>query len=435
MSDILKTRRLHPGAGAPDAPLSDPASVVVEETIGTSQWALEYRPYAHRAPLIAALDELASHSDGANPFFEPEFLSASVDRIGEPGKNLIVLWERIGEAPIARLAFPVIEDRIGLPAKSVLRAWSHPFAPLSTPLIDMRDADETVARFAQLFPRLEPAKLLPLVFDDFAVEEPAAKALFGAMREAGFTTVDTASRTRGYLPPAPGRKVTDHLPIMAHAKRRRELARQFRKLEALGSVEYEKVDDFDHIVVRFEEFLLLETRGWKGRKGTSIHVLRKTASFARQAVAALGDRGRAAIYSLRLDGRAIASLIMLRAGNRYFPWKIAFNSDYQSYSPGVLLMVHASGDLMETGGFAGADSLAAERSWIDRIWPARLPLETLIVAPPGTRAAAGVSDVARAVERDRRLRRFAKRLIRREPPLPAKPAAPPRSPARETAGE
>ena len=412
-----------------------PVASVVEETMGSSQWTLELAPYAHRAPLIAALDELASHAEGANPFFEAEFLSASVDRIGEQVKYLFALWERIGDNAVLRLAFPVVEDKVGLPGQTVLRAWSHPYAPLSTPLIDMRDVDETCQRFARMLARLGPAMRLPLVFADFPASEPAAAALAGALAEAGFVTVSTAPVTRGYLPPADGLAATAHLPILASSKRRKELRRQLRKLEALGKVEFEKVEDFEHILVRFEEFLLLETRGWKGRKGTSIHVLRKTASFARQAVAALGDRGRVAIYSLRLDNSAIASLIMLRAGNRYFPWKIAFEAAHHSYSPGIHLMLHASADLLETEGFAGADSLATERSWIDRLWPARLALETLVIAPPSTPAARQAPIAARAVARELRLRRLARSLLGHNPPQSAKaadPARPRQSPDPET---
>jgi hypothetical protein len=436
MSDAMTISRSWRSAGAIR---SKSTASVAEETIGSSQWVLELQPYVHHASLIAALDELATHTNGANPFFESEFIAASVDRIGEPVKNLLVLWERIGETEIARMAFPVVDTRIGLPPRHVLRAWSHPYAPLSTPLIDKRDAEETCLRFASLYGRLEPARHLPLVFADFATEDPAAMALGKALADAGFATISTAYGSRSCLPPLGGRPVNAHLPILASSKRRRELKRQLKKLGALGKVEFEKVDEFEHMLVRFEEFLLLETRGWKGRKGTSIHILRKTASFARQAVAALGDRGRAAIYSLRLDGRAIASLIVLRSGNRYFPWKIAFDAAYHAYSPGVHLILEASEDMLQLDGFAGADSLATELSWIDRLWPARMQLETLIIAPPDTPAAGRVPAVAQAVERELEVRRLARRLLRRNPPSPsaasAKPSAPRQSPAPETAGE
>ena len=98
---------------------------------------------------------------------------------------------------------------------------------------------------------------------------------------------------------------------------------------------------------------------------------------------------------------------------------------------------------MATEGFAGADSLAAERSWIDRIWPARLSLETLIFAPPGTQATARVDVAAKSVTRELKLRRLARNLLKRNPPLPASTAvaavaaagAPRQSPVRETVGE
>ena len=402
--------------------------VVTQETIGSSLWSLELRDYVHEPGLIAALREIAANSGGVNPFFEPEFLAASVDRLGDAAKKLLVLWEHVGETALARLAFPLIEDRIGLPAIRVLRAWSHPFAPLSTPLIDQRDADETCRRFAALLPRLAPPVRLPVVFEDFPVRDPVAIPFVKALREAGLHVLAAAPGTRAGLPP------NMQLPILGQRRRRKELARQFRRLGDLGVVEFAKATGFDDIIVRFEEFLLLETRGWKGRKGTSIYVIRKTASFARQAVASLGDRGRAAIYSLRLDGRAIASLIALRSGGRYYPWKISFDERYAAYSPGVQLLIHASLDMQKSEGFVYADSLAREHSWADRLWPEQIALETLVVCGDDAEALRRAAAVARAVGRKTRLKRLVRRLLRLDAPDV------PRfllrdEPAREKAGE
>lgn len=383
---------------------SGETAVVTEETIGSSQWRLVLRGYVHEPELIAALRDLAARSGGANPFFEPEFLAASVDRLGDAGKKLLILWEHVGETAIARLAFPLVEDRIGLPGRRVLRAWSHPFAPLSTPLIDQRDADEACRRFAALLSRLELPEKLPLVFEDFPIDDIVARPFVAALREAGMVVLETAPKARAGLPP------NTPLPVLGHRRRRKELNRQFRRLAELGQVEYEKVTDFDGIIVRFEEFLLLETRGWKGRKGTSIYMIRKTASFARQAVASLGDRGRAAIYSLRLDGQPIASLITLRSGGRYYPWKIAFDEHFHVYSPGVQLLVHASIDMQNNDGFVYADSLAREHSWADRIWPEQISLKTLVVSVSAAETCA--RGVGRAVSRLARLKRLARRVLR-----------------------
>lgn len=410
-------------AGPGLRPVQPPARIATEETIGSSQWVLELGTYLHQPDLIAALRELAAHSGGANPFFEPEFLAASVDRLGEPGKRLMILWERVGEAAFARLAFPLAEARVGFPRRPALRAWSHPFAPLSIPLVDMRDAEETCLRFAGLLGRLHLPDHLPLLFEDFPVEDPVARPFLDALRNAGiaFHAIGTGSRA--------GLSPRSRLPILSTAKRRHELKRQLHKLGQLGRLEFDKVTDFESIIVRFEEFLLLETRGWKGRKGTSIHVIRKTASFARQAVAALGDRGRAAIYSLRMDGRAIAALIMLHSGGRYYPWKIAFDEHYRAYSPGIQLMVRATDDIRAAGDFVYADSLAREESWMDRVWPDRVRLDTLIIALPGDAGAQAAARMARAVERHASLRHLAQHLFRRAPHH-LRPAPPPGAPSR-----
>jgi len=398
-----------------------PVAAATEATIGSSQWALELRDYVHRAELLGPLAELAGHSGGVNPFFEPEFLSAAVDRLGEGQKRLMLLSERVGEASFARLAFPVVEDRVGLPARKALRAWSHPFAPLSTPLIDTRDAEESCDRFAALLARLQLPGGRPLVFEDLPADEATSAMFVAALKRHGLPVVEAAEKSRPCLPPDASPPVPDR------AKRRKELARQLRRLGELGDLAFDKATDFHGVIVRFEEFLLVETRGWKGRGGTSLHTIRRTASFARQAIAALGDRGRATIHTLRLDGRAIASLIVLRSGGRHYPWKIAFDESYHAYSPGVQLLLHASADMAAQPGFEFADSLAREHSWADRLWPDRMRLVTLVVGRPGDEVQ--IDKVAAAIGRREKIRRLALRLLRREPAAPAAPA-PRRAPVR-----
>lgn len=392
MTGLGEILRAHPRRGA------NIRAAASQETIGSSLWRLEVRDRLE-AELEAAIADLATRSGGVNPFFEPEFLAAAADRFPGAPKRLMVLWEQLGETTTIKLAFPLYEDRIGLPAVPVLRAFSHPFAPLSLPLVDLADAAESIDRFAALLAKLDLR--LPLVFEDFPRDEPTARMFTEALRLHGFELAQTSGIVRAGLTPQPSASA-----LSPSKKARREFARQLRKLRETGEVQFETATRFMDVLLRFEEFLLLEMRGWKGRKGTSIHTIRKTAAFARQAVGAFAEQDRAAIHTLRFDNRPIASLIVLRSGHRYYPWKTAFDEAFRSFSPGGQLMLHASAGLVSDPQFEFADSLARPGSWMERLWPDTVHLTTLAIArnkPQAERVIAAAQRLANAKKLARRL--------------------------------
>ena len=371
----------------------NPRVAVSQETIGSSLWTLEIQKHEAETQIDLQLADLAERAEGKNPFFEPAFQHAAAGRIGVDEKRLMVLSEKLGEETSLRLAFPFEMKSVGFPPIGVLRAFSHPFAPLSLPLVDKLDLEETLARFAGLLVKLDLPK--PLVFEDFPVCDPIAKEMFANLKAHGLTAELTNNRRRAAIC-APGSAILGAGLPWLKPKRRQEAARLLRLLSQIGNLEFEKAERVWDVLVRFEEFLVLETRGWKGRKGSSIHIIRKTAAFARQAVAALASQGRAAIYSLRLNGKVVASLIMLRSGNRYFPWKTAFDERYGAYSPGTLLMQRATLQLLSTPGFEFADSLAREHSWMERLWPDQINFATLVISQDQTAARRVVKALGRA---------------------------------------
>jgi CelD/BcsL family acetyltransferase involved in cellulose biosynthesis len=328
--------------------------------------------------------------------------------MGTGERRMLLLSEQIGEHEQLRLALPVSQEKLGLPPVSVLRAFTHPFAPLSWPLVDLDDAQETFSRFAELIGGF--IEKMPLVLEDFPLDDLPGGAAAGSvfidkLREQGLEVELVQRRSRAVLLPTQGEKRA--------RKRQKEIERLERRLRESGLVEFECAQSQWDILLRFEEFLVLETRGWKGRKGSSIHVIRKTAAFARQAVAALAKDGRAVIYTLRVDGQAIASLIMLRSGNRYYPWKTAFDESWGSYSPGKQLMHRATRQLLATPGFEFADSLARETAWIDSLWPQRMTLATLVISRGGRRARRTVA----ALKLYDAARRTVRRLLARVLPM------------------
>jgi CelD/BcsL family acetyltransferase involved in cellulose biosynthesis len=400
--------------GLPRPVPGGPVAIASQIAIDSSLWTLEIEPYRHARNQVEALRRLSAAAPGCNPFFGFESLSASVNRIDRADVFMMRLWERIGEATLLRLAFPFQRQSAGLPPLNVTRAWSHAYAPLGMPLVDDAAFEETMARFAELLLRLGPEAGDCLRFDDFPADAPHGKRFLEALTSAGLAVrlCNFSSRAALFGPSLrPGRA---SLKPLANRKRRHEFARQLRRLSEVGKVEFTRSGDFRDLALRLEEFLLLEAQGWKGRRRTSIHTVKRGAAYARQMVASFGAHGDAEVLTLRLSGRPIAALVLLRAGGAWYPWKTAFDEGYRAYSPGIHLMIEASRRMTADPAFRFADSLARQGSWMESLWTDTIPLATLLVAvAPGAAGAAAVERLAGSIGRRAWLRGKARGLLPR----------------------
>ncbi len=153
------------------------------------------------------------------------------------------------------------------------------------------------------------------------------------------------------------------------------------------------------VAVALGDFLALEAGGWKGRAGTAAadrHDLRR---FIRTAVGRLATDGKVSINRILVDGRAIAAGIVLRSGRGAWFWKIAYDEGFARFSPGVMLTVALTNELLEDTAIERADSCATENHpMIDRLWRERLALCDRLVAlrPQGPFAAVRRLEALRA---------------------------------------
>jgi CelD/BcsL family acetyltransferase involved in cellulose biosynthesis len=407
--------------GEPDQASGRAWTSVTQATIGSTLWTLEMVPIERRADWICDLEALSDTAGGVNVFFEPAFQEAAIGRIGSPRRMMMLVKEHVGEEASLRMALPVTEEHHGLPPVRMLRAFSHPYAPLSAPLIDLREAEETTLRFAELFSQLSPR--LALALEDLPCDDAGSRRLIGALSARGMTTDLICQRDRAVFTVKAG-ALSAGRPLIGSKETARKNARSMKRLRELGDVRLETTVSYVETMLRFEEFLVLEARGWKGRKGGAIIANRKLAPFARQSISELAKRDKASVISLRLDGRAIASLIMLRSAGRYYPWKIAVDDTYRHFSPGIILAIEAIVAVGMRPGFEFVDTLTAEGSWIERIVRERMPVATLVIAADeriAKRASLALSRLADA-------RKLIKRFIGRGPSVPSKL---PHAPARE----
>ena len=383
--------------------------------LGPDLWEIELHP-------VRALDALADDIEavtraGAEPniFFTLPLLRAAYPRLARmrsrslgPVLLLCLYLTRPDESGEERrrlvLFAPLAVPKLGWPGRSAAMVTSTEYTPLGTPLVAADVLDEAVERLLIMLG--DPELTLPpvLVLPDSRTDGPVAQAFARALTSLGLPHVDTQTRTRAVHRAGE--------PLALSRRRQRDHERQLRRLGDGGTITFHAARDEGDVLDAFEAFMVLELASWKGARGSALYNRKHIAAFSRQSVAALARDRACVIHSVRLNGRTIASLIVLgdeRTG--LYAWKTAFDADHQAASPGVQVLLAATKavDARLAPGTL-VDSLAVEgHPVMDRVWAGRAPMATRLIGLH-SRAGAGVDRLARAIRRRDRWRDRAKRL-------------------------
>ena len=321
----------------------------------------------------AASTGLSERAAEQNPFFTPPILAAAVDHLADAKVTVVRCADREGR-PIA-LA-PIRPTRLGrlIPAISV---WVHPHGPLGTPLLDAAAFDAAAAALIAAMDGDRTGRRI-LEFPYLPLAGPVADALRHQAAASGRPVTVLAAHRRAML-----KRIEPDGPAFLQAiapKKRKELARQLRRLAELGHLTIEHVDASEQREGALQDFFALEASGWKGKRGTALTLRQREKAFARAAVAG----GNATLHAIRLDGRAIAMLVSFKSGATAITWKIAYDEVYARFSPGVHIMLEGSTALLADPAIEQIDSIAvANHPMVDHLWPDRLEVGTLVIGPTG----------------------------------------------------
>jgi hypothetical protein len=124
----------------------------------------------------------------------------------------------------------------------------------------------------------------------------------------------------------------------------------------------------DELPDAFEQFLVLEASGWKGRSGTGTAIALDPAlrSFYGQLVERLGPTGAVEINVLVLDTQPIAAQLAITSGRRCYVLKIAYDETHAALAPGNMLLerlLQKYGDHAEIRHVDLVSSAAWHTSW------------------------------------------------------------------------
>ena len=346
------------------------------ETALTTEW----RPLAGLAGIAAEWRALARRAAEPNIFYEPAFALAAAPALG-PDAGAVLVRSLEPRRLIGLFPCRIERRRYGV-RLPLLAGWTHPYAPLGTPLVDREAIDPAISGFLD---HVADDDALPklLLMSCLVEDGPVAAALDEALTQRGGRRIDVDRHQRALLAPA-GERV-GYVEAMLGDKRRKKLERQRRRLAEGGGVAFRYATTPADVSAALADFFALEASGWEGAAGTAAAQAPAIRQFMEAAVAGLAAQGQASVASLVHAGRTIAADIVLRAGEGAWIWKVAYDEGFAHASPGVLLALDATRTLLADPTLAWCDSCAGpDHPMIDRLWGERRPIvDRLMAVEPG----------------------------------------------------
>jgi CelD/BcsL family acetyltransferase involved in cellulose biosynthesis len=350
---------------------------VLADRYAADSLAVEWRKLAELESIAAEWRELAARALDPNIFYEPAFALEAAGVFGSDA-GAVLVWS--GTSPRKLLGFfpaRIEARRYGI-ALPILAGWTHPYAPLGTPLVDREAAEPVIAAWLAYVagnPELPGLLLLPFL----PAEGPLATALDAVLRRSQMPAADFNRHCRAQLVPRNNRLLYIERTLGQH--KHKELRRGVRRLGDAGAILFTVATEPSAVAAAIEDFFALEARGWKGQAGTAAKCHDDIRRFMTAAVTGLAAQRKVAINRILIDGHAIAVTITLRSADAAWFWKIVYDENFAQYSPGVILTLIVTEDLVDDAAIARTDSCATpNHPMIDHIWRERLALCDRMVA-------------------------------------------------------
>ncbi len=341
------------------------------------------------------LDFLAYRAMEPNVFFSGRFLAPAMPRLEDRVIRLLTVRDEDSRRSRLRLLMPFSVERPGFAGPAVIRAWSSPFGPLGTPLVDAEGAAETLDHLLEGLAR--PAAGLPgvLVLPDTRIDGPVMELLRAVAVARGLPVTVAEVQHRPMLASVDDGET--YLKRSISKEHLREMRRQWRRLAGAGDLIHKVARQPAEVRAGLEAFLALEASGWKGQRRSAMVADRYRAAFAREAVTNLADNDHVRIHSLELDGKPIAILVVFVMGGDAYTWKTAYDEAFAAFSPGKLLVQKLTEQHLDDPNIQRTDSCAVpDHPIMSRFWQERSTMGTMIVGL--------------APERDRDVRQTAKQM-------------------------
>lgn len=350
--------------------VSAPLGLSGELPISNTEQSRKENPIGKSVLSQLEVTEIADHWDRLdqqkvedNIYYSRRYSNALLGHLGQKQKvSFVAAWENeelIGLLPVTRKSFwlPYV-----IPAGA---AWITPYTFSCLPILSknapMRAAEGLLDSLAQL-------GISDWCIKDFYLSGPTHSAFCAALNLKKIAWRKVSKYQRAMFEKGPS--FEEHVKDFVPSKRRRDLARNRRRLEELGVVTHETHTEGVGLEKAVQAFLDLEKGGWKGERGTAFACRTDTLNFAKEIFRpASGARVRSDL--LLLDGTPIAAGMIVFDGDTGFTIKGAYDEAFTSYSVGLLLEMVVAEAFLDGNWAKKLDSATAGSHVIDFLWPER----------------------------------------------------------------
>ncbi len=336
-----------------------------------------------------------------NVYYTPRYAQALLTTVERnTDVQFVLAWD--GTDLVGLL--PFIRPRLSIPLVAPSnQAWQSKYTFSCMPILDKTDPNAAASFLVDAMRSAgEHEWLIPAV----NAQGPVCQAMLGALRRSGYSGLLLNQFNRASLDSTV--EFEQHMQSTVPAKRRRDLARNRRRLEKLGTLAHKVYTSRSDLGGAVAQFLRIEASGWKGRSGTALACSDDTKEFAIHAFTRAHGQATCRVDLLTLDNKPIAAGIILFAGRTGFTVKCAYDEAYASYSPGLLLELDVIRSFLSEQWADRLDAATADAHVIDSLWSGQIEvadlLFTLSRTVPEWRLA--------ALQRTQNLKRSSKRVIK-----------------------
>jgi hypothetical protein len=303
---------------------------------------------------------------------------AAVERAGTAGRLRALLAWDAESGPVRLLGVWALATgwvTSGLPVP-VLLAPAHALAFLATPVIDAGCAGAVLAAMLEA---IAADRTLPnfVMLREMGDGGPVMTALCNTLKARGSDPVFFRRTQRPAL--RTGLDGKAYFAQSVSSGSRNKLRRRRKRLASHGAVTTTTHTRPEDVRSVLEEFLTLEASGWKGQRGTAVLCDQHQAKFTRDFVNTLAAQGLVRVEVLRLDGRAVATRVVLRSGTGAFTWKSTYDEAFRDYSPGILLLEDFTNAVLSERNLTFVDSCNfGDEGYMADFWMERQPIADLL---------------------------------------------------------
>jgi CelD/BcsL family acetyltransferase involved in cellulose biosynthesis len=349
------------------------AAAAPHTTLATIEMADPASLIGVHADLHGAWTDLLSRADTQNVFMDPSLLVAAAAADPKGQQRALLAWKTIDGAKrlVGVWGFAVGRPRWSVLPIRVLTVPAYNHGYLATPVIDRDHLDETIEA---MLDAITVERGLPkiLALDTLAADGATYEALIRVLERRGTAPRVFEQMQRPRLSSDLDGKA--YLEKAVSSSTRKKLRQYRRRLAEKGAVMSAVITEPAAVRRAVDQFLDIEAAGWKGRNGTALKCNDAEAAFMRGAMAALAERGNAAVHTISVDAKPVSLQIVARAGDVAFTWKTAYDEAYQDYSPGMLLLEDYTTAFLADQSIAFVDSCSFDDSGFMSAWTERRPV-------------------------------------------------------------